>query len=81
MTKPPHINTDKSASIEAEALAWIAQLDGDNISEKDLAAFREWVNRSPAHAAEIRELNAFWGELNVLTDMIQPITDLSLIHI
>ena len=71
MTNSPHING--SSAIEAEALAWIAQLDGDNISEKDLVAFREWVNRSPAHAQEIRELNSLWGELSVLTNMIDPI--------
>ena len=75
MAKPPLINNDKSSSVESEALAWIAQLDGDNVSEKDLAAFREWVNRSPAHAREIRELNSFWGELNVLTDMVDPIAE------
>ena len=75
MVKPPQVNTEKSSSIESEALAWIAQLDGDNISEKDLAAFREWVNRSPAHAREIRELNSLWGELNVLTDMVESIAE------
>ena len=73
MVKPPFVNPDKSSSIESEALAWIAQLDGDNVSDKDLAAFREWVNRSPAHAREIRELNSLWDELNVLTDMVEPI--------
>jgi len=76
MAKSPYINLESSPSIEAEALAWIAQLDGDDVSEKDLAAFREWVNRSPAHAQEIRELNSLWAELNVLTDMVEPIAQL-----
>lgn len=75
MTKTPHINSDRASAIEAEALAWIAQLDGHSMTEKDLAAFREWVNRSPVHAHEILELNSLWGELNVLTDMIGPITE------
>lgn len=75
MTKPTNMNENRSSSIEAEALAWIAQLDGDNISEKDLVAFREWVNRSPAHAREIRELNSLWDELSVLTDMVGPIAE------
>ena len=73
MTKPPYINSGESSSIEAEALAWIAQLDGDNFTAKDFAAFNEWLNRSPAHAREIRELNSLWGELNVLTEMTEPI--------
>lgn len=64
-----------SSAIEAEALAWIAQLDGDNVTDKDLAAFREWIGRSPAHAREIRELNAFWGELNILTEMMDDIAE------
>ena len=54
--------------IEAEALGWIAQLDGDGFTREDLDAFSEWVSRSPAHARAIRELNAFWGELNLLVD-------------
>ena len=75
MAKPPHIRNTGSSSVESEALAWVAQLDGDNVTEKDLAAFREWVNRSPAHAREIRALNSFWEELNVLTDMVEPIAE------
>lgn len=75
MKKPFHISSNSTSSIEAEALAWIAQLDGHTMTEKDLKAFREWVNRSPAHAREIRELNSLWGELNLLTDMIGPIAE------
>ena len=50
MTNDSNADALSSASslVEAEALAWIAQLNGDDVSEKDLAAFREWVNRSPA---------------------------------
>ena len=62
-------NSDASSVVESEALAWIAQLNGDHVSEKDLAAFREWVNRSPAHQKEIRELSALWDDLNCLTVM------------
>ncbi len=62
-----------SALIETEALAWLAQLDGEDVSARDLEAFREWVSRSPAHAREIQALSAFWDELNGLTDMAGPI--------
>jgi len=55
--------------IETEALAWIAQLSGGEFKEKDLAAFREWVQRSPAHEKEIKDIAALWGEMNVLTDL------------
>lgn len=73
MAPPPNNSIDGACSIESEALAWVAQLDGDNVSPRDLAAFNEWVTRSPAHAREIRELNALWGELNILTDMVESI--------
>ena len=55
--------------IETEALAWIAQISGDRFTEKDLAAFREWVQRSPAHEKEIKDISALWGEMNVLTEL------------
>ena len=75
MSQFSHIETDTDAAsvVESEALAWIAQLNGDSVTEKDLAAFREWVNRSPAHQAEIRELAALWTDLNALTVMDEPI--------
>lgn len=72
-------NTRRSAVdqiVETEALAWIAQLDGDSITEKDLGAFREWLNRSPAHAQKMIELNSFWEELNVMTEMADDIAAL-----
>ena len=59
-------------SIEAEACAWIAQLDGGEPSAEDLKAFAEWVGRSPQHEAEIRRLSALWDELNVLTGLAAP---------
>ncbi|PHR61039.1 MAG: hypothetical protein COA43_05180 [Robiginitomaculum sp.] len=65
--------TKASPLVEAEAMAWIAQLDGPNASEKDLAAFREWVSRSPIHEQEILALNSLWQDLNMLTDMAEPI--------
>jgi transmembrane sensor len=58
--------------IEAEACAWIAQLDGDEPSREDLMAFREWINRSPQHHEEIRRLSALWGDLNMLTELALP---------
>jgi len=58
--------------IEAEACAWIAQLDGGEPSEEDLRAFREWIQRSPHHRQEIRRLSALWGDLNALTELTVP---------
>jgi len=58
--------------IEAEACAWIAQFDGSPPSAQDRAAFREWIKRSPQHAAEIRRLSALWSDLNILTELAVP---------
>jgi transmembrane sensor len=58
--------------VEAEACAWIAQLDGGEPSPQDLAAFREWMHRSPQHQAEIKRLSALWGDLNILTELAVP---------
>lgn len=70
MARMPQTN-DESA-IEAEACAWIAQLDGDEPSKQDLAAFREWVNRSPRHQQEIKRLSSLWSDLNILTELAMP---------
>lgn len=56
--------------VEAEACAWIAQLDGDlPPSEEDLTALREWMSRSPLHREEIDRLSELWGELNLMTEL------------
>lgn len=59
-------------SIEAEACEWIARLHGDEPTAEDLAAFREWIGRSPQHRAEMERLAALWSELNVLTELAGP---------
>jgi transmembrane sensor len=60
------------ATIAAEASAWIAQMDGTEPSPEDLAALREWMNRSAQHRAEIERLSALWDDLNVLTLLAVP---------
>lgn len=67
------LNQTASERIETEALAWVAQLSGDEFTEKDLAAFREWILRSPAHEEEIKTIVQLWGEMNSLTELQEPI--------
>ena len=60
-------------SIETEACAWIAQLDGDRKpSDEDMAALQEWANRSPLHHQELMRLSSLWGDLNILTELAIP---------
>jgi transmembrane sensor len=56
-----------------EACAWIAQLESESMKSDDLAAFKEWVERSPAHKKEIKRLAYLSSDLNVLTDMALPL--------
>lgn len=53
-------------AIEAEARAWVVQLDGRTPSSADLAALREWASRSPKHAAALADMAALWGDLGCL---------------
>lgn len=65
---------DQSA-VEVEAAAWIAQLDGGELSDADQAALREWCARSEAHRSALRRMGAIWSELDglaVLPDLVAP---------
>jgi transmembrane sensor len=60
--------------IEEEAGAWLIRLDGDEpptAEERD--TLREWLSRSPAHREELRSIAAFWGKMNVLTELAVPL--------
>jgi transmembrane sensor len=70
-TFPSHNPSD----ITAEACAWIAQLESGELTAADLDAFREWIGRSPSHAAQIKQLAAMSKDMNVLTGMVEPIQD------
>jgi transmembrane sensor len=54
--------------ISAEACAWVAQLESGNLSRADIAALKEWVSRSPAHASEIQAIASLSGQLSELTE-------------
>jgi len=66
--------------IVSEACAWIVQIEDRNLTIADQAAFKEWVNRSPVHKAEIRRLAHLSGDLNSLTDMMQPLDEAMMRH-
>ncbi|HEY5754492.1 MAG TPA: FecR domain-containing protein [Steroidobacter sp.] len=64
-----------SADITSEACAWIAQLESGALTPQDLSAFREWVGRSPRHAAEIRRIARLAEDVNLLAGMAEPLRD------
>ncbi|MDX9873616.1 MAG: FecR domain-containing protein [Spongiibacteraceae bacterium] len=72
------MNTKESSShlareVTAEACAWIAQLETGAMTAGDLAALKEWMNRSPAHRAEIRRLARLSQQLNSLSVLAEPL--------
>ncbi len=64
---------DTGGEIVSEACAWIAQLESGEMSASDMAALREWMSRSPAHAREIRNVADLSGQLSVLTELASAI--------
>ena len=56
--------SQKNNSILHEAASWLVQIDNDELSAEDKLALAEWMNRSPAHAAELRNMSALWGGID-----------------
>ncbi|MFC7292853.1 FecR family protein [Hirschia litorea] len=63
------INLYVDSDIRNEAFSWIAQLETSELSTEDLAAFQEWISRSPKHYVEIREAAELSRQVNVLADL------------
>ena len=68
-----HTLNHSPSEIRAEACAWLAQLDTGELTPADLDAFREWLSRSPRHAAEIQQAAHLSADLNLLADLQGPI--------
>ena len=58
--------------ITAEACSWIAQLETGEMSNADVAAFREWIQRGPAHSVEVNRLSRLSARLNILSELAEP---------
>ena len=67
-------NFDRS-DVTAEACAWIAQFETGDMTPEDFAAFKEWMQRSPRHASEMKRLAYLSQDLDVLTEMAGPLED------
>ena len=71
--KQKDVLSSTAPDLTAEAAAWLAQLETGKLSSEDMAAFREWIQRSPRHYAEIRRLAGVSLETNVLAGMAEPL--------
>ena len=74
--KEHNMNKNKDATkaddITAETCAWIAQLETGEMSNSDVAAFREWIQRSHAHTVEVNRLSRLSARLNILSELAEP---------
>jgi transmembrane sensor len=55
--------------IRAEAAAWVARLHAEDRDAADEAAFRAWLNASPAHATAFEAVDRMWSDVGGLTDL------------
>ena len=46
-------------TIDSQASEWLAKLDAEQPSPKDLAAFKQWVNADPEHRQAFEALVEF----------------------
>jgi transmembrane sensor len=61
-------------TVAQEAREWLIKLDGDEkLIARELAALREWADRSPAHQGELVRISAFWDDVNILTELAIPL--------
>jgi len=55
--------------IRAEAAAWLARLRAEGRDATDEAAFRAWLNASPAHGAAFEAVDRVWSDVGGLKDL------------
>jgi len=58
-----------SPEIRAEAAAWLARLHAEDRDAADEAAFRAWLNASPAHALAFEAVDRVWSDVGGLADL------------
>lgn len=54
------------AGIDAEAAAWIARLDSDEVKESDRTAFQAWCESSHLHQEAADRLSRLWSDMSGL---------------
>lgn len=68
----PVVAFPETKSIQAQASEWMAKLDGGEPTPRELSEFRVWLNADPAHRQAMDEMIEFWGDINVLTQIVLP---------
>lgn len=51
-------------NIAEQARAWVIRLDGDGLSEQDMAELKNWLDKSPVHHKEFKRIAELWNGLD-----------------
>ncbi|MCH7696165.1 MAG: FecR domain-containing protein [Proteobacteria bacterium] len=78
MSKIVNINDSEEinrATIEAEASAWVVQLQDAQPTQEDIQAFQHWLRKSPLHRQIFKEFAGTWNDMDVLSDLVFPVSE------
>jgi transmembrane sensor len=67
MGRNQHPQQDTEAPASDEALAWVARLQGDSVSDNDIDAFALWLGADSSHPPAMDAAIALWEELAVVS--------------
>jgi len=68
----PVYNMPDKDAIEAEASAWVVQVDSGAMSEGDIHDLKEWINRSPHHKHSFQKMASAFMEIGALLEQTEP---------
>ena len=68
ITQIPGRENSRRSEIEAQARAWVVQLDGDP-GKDEIMEFRAWLQKSPLHREIFRQASETWGDMDRLAEV------------
>lgn len=63
------VNINNSKDLNSQAISWVVKLDGQRLSAEEFSLFRDWHDRSDAHAAAFKNAATTWGNLDILSEV------------
>src|SRR6478672_3079190 len=60
--------------VELEASLWIAQLDGDRVTDEDRIQFLAWRNAHPTHARAFDALSRTWRTFTAAGPLVRAVS-------
>lgn len=69
----PVYNMPDKDDIEAEASAWVVQVDSGTMSDGDIHDLKEWISRSPQHKHSFQKMSSAYLEIGALLGQSEKI--------